>query len=182
MRAPQEVPVGASGPARAIINFFQGVAMPPEMPSAESSVAPAVAPGPRPTTDLLGRSVDELRAWMTHLGEPAYRGAQLYHALYAKRRRDFASMTNIPVALRTRLDSDARIGLPEIARRYQSADGSVRYLLSLGDDSSAASGRAPSTARVEAVFMPSEGAKRFVFRRRRAVPSIAIFASRLNWG
>jgi 23S rRNA (adenine2503-C2)-methyltransferase len=131
--------------------------MSPEMPSAEDSVTPAVVPGPRPAMDLLGRSADELRAWMAELGEPAYRGTQIYHALYAERRCDFSSMTNIPAALRTRLESESRIGIPEVARRYQSADGSVRYLLSLGENASAAAGRSLSSARVEAVFMPSDG-------------------------
>ncbi len=131
--------------------------MPPEMPSADSSVAPAVAPESGPKMDLLGRSADELRAWMSELGEPAYRGAQLYHALYAERRRDFSSMTNIPAALRTGLESKYRIGLPEISRRYQSADGSVRYLLSLGENAGAGAARSLPSARVEAVFMPSEG-------------------------
>ena len=133
--------------------------MPPEMPSAENSVTPIVAPESRPAIDLLGRSEDELRAWMSELGEPGYRGAQLYHALYAERRRDISSMSNIPAALRARLESESRIGLPRIARRYQSADGSVRYLLSLGEHSAseAAARRSLLPARVEAVFMPSEG-------------------------
>jgi len=131
--------------------------MPPEMPSAENSVTPVVAPETRPAIDLLGRSADELRVWMTEMGEPAYRGAQLYHALYAERRRDFSSMSNIPAALRTRLEREFRIGLPQIVRRYQSADGSVRYLLSLGETAGAAGVRSLPNARVEAVFMPSEG-------------------------
>jgi 23S rRNA (adenine2503-C2)-methyltransferase len=130
-----------------------------DMPSAENSVTPTIASGQRPAIDLLGRSEDELRAWMIELGEPAYRGGQFYHALYAERRRDFSSMTNIPAALRARLESDSRFGFPQIARRYQSSDGSVRYLLSLGENgaSEAAAGRSLSPARVEAVFMPSEG-------------------------
>jgi 23S rRNA (adenine2503-C2)-methyltransferase len=133
--------------------------MPPEMPSPEKPVVPDVVPGTSTAMDLLGRPGDELRAWMTALGEPAYRGEQLYHALYAERRRDFSSMTNIPAALRARLERESRIGLPQIARRYQSADGSVRYLLSLSENPGAAGGRSPSgsNARVEAVFMPSEG-------------------------
>jgi 23S rRNA (adenine2503-C2)-methyltransferase len=131
--------------------------MPPEIPPTESSVTPVSAPGTRGAMDLLGRSVDELRAWMVQLGEPAYRGTQLYHALYAERRRDFASMTNVPAELRARLERESRIGLPQIVRRYQSADGSVRYLLSLGENSEPGAGRSRSSARVEAVFMPSEG-------------------------
>ena len=43
---------------------------------------------------------------MIAAGEPAYRGAQLYHALYAERRFDFAAMTNLPAPLRTRLAAE----------------------------------------------------------------------------
>ncbi len=103
------------------------------------------------TSDLLGLSENELRAWVTTRGETAFRGSQIYHGLYAERRRDFASMTNLPAAYRARLECEARIGLPEIARRYQSADGSVRYLLALASNGLA------SNARVETVFMPSDG-------------------------
>jgi len=103
--------------------------------------------------DVLGKSADELRAWMTSIGESAYRGAQLYHALYRERRFDFAAMSNLPVELRERLAREARIGLPKVVRRYTSADGSVRYLLALPGNGSAAG----AGARVEAVFMPSEG-------------------------
>ena len=46
--------------------------------------------------NLLGKSAEELRAFLQSLGEPAYRGAQIYHALYAERRFEFAAMTNLP--------------------------------------------------------------------------------------
>jgi len=106
-------------------------------------------------SDLLGRSRDELRAMMTAIGEPAYRGVQLYHALYAERRFDFAEMSNLPAALREKLSTQFRIGMPQISQRFLSSDGSVRYLLSLaGADAAGASG---SPAQVEAVFMPWEG-------------------------
>jgi 23S rRNA (adenine2503-C2)-methyltransferase len=103
--------------------------------------------------DLLGRSADELRAWMSEAGEPAYRGGQLYHALYTERRFDFAEMSSLPAPLRARLAGRARIGMPAVARRYCSADGAVRYLMELPE----AAGGKPHAARVEAVFMPSEG-------------------------
>jgi len=79
--------------------------------------------------DLLGKSAAELRTWMAAFGEPAYRGAQLYKAIYAARRFDFTTMTDLPAPLRERLAAAARIALPEIYRRYTSADGAVRYLL-----------------------------------------------------
>ncbi len=87
---------------------------------------------PETAADLLGRSAEELRAWMAAAGEPGYRGAQLYHAIYAERRFDFAAMTNLPAPLRERLAAEARVGIPQILRRYCSTDGSVRYLLGPG--------------------------------------------------
>ncbi len=97
--------------------------------------------------ELLGKSLEELRALLASLGEPAYRGAQVYHALYAERRFDFAAMTNLPAALRARLGAEARITLPRMVKRYDSADGSARYLLELESD-------APRATAIEAVFMP----------------------------
>jgi len=128
-------------------------------------------------TELLGKSKDELRAFCAGLGEPAYRGAQIYHALYAERKFEFARMTNMPAALRDRLAKEASITLPEIKQRYLSADGSVRFLLGLtgteekefntkniGNGSTEGTEKTqkrPSheekPASVEAVFMPSEG-------------------------
>jgi len=109
-----------------------------------------------PKRDLLGRSRDDLRAWMAEMGGPAYRGSQLYHALYAERRLNFASMSNLPASLRQRLANDFRIGMPKISQRFPSSDGSLRYLLTLGDASATQHG-SEAPARVEAVFMPSDG-------------------------
>lgn len=104
--------------------------------------------------ELLGKSKNELREFCAALGEPAYRGAQMYHALYAERKFAFARMTNLPAALRERLAAQARITLPAVRQRYTSQDGSVRYLLVLP----AGEGKMdPRAASVEAVFMPSEG-------------------------
>jgi 23S rRNA (adenine2503-C2)-methyltransferase len=112
-----------------------------------------------PRANLLGKSAEELRAFLESLGEPGYRGAQLYHALYAERRFDFAAMTNLPAALRERLGREATIALPRIARRHSSPDGTVRYVLALAPDSGnapASEGRAAAPANIEAVFMPGE--------------------------
>jgi 23S rRNA (adenine2503-C2)-methyltransferase len=127
--------------------------------------------------ELLGKSKEELRAFCAALGEPAYRGGQIYHALYAERRFEVASITNLPAALRERLSKEARITLPEVKHRYASTDGSVRYLFGLGntekdkrlnaEDSESAefagksrkekASRSQKPASVEAVFMPSVG-------------------------
>jgi len=100
--------------------------------------------------ELLGKSRQALREYCQGLGGPAYRGTQIYHALYAGRRFDFARMTDLPLKFRAQLSREARISLPEVLRRYASGDGSVRYLFSLAAENS-------RPASVEAVFMPSDG-------------------------
>ena len=100
--------------------------------------------------ELLGKSAEELRAFFASLGEPAYRGVQMYRALYVERRFDFAAMTNVPGALRARLAEEGRITLPRIVRRFPSADGSIRYLFSIG-------GEDAKPTQIESVFMPKEG-------------------------
>jgi 23S rRNA (adenine2503-C2)-methyltransferase len=128
-------------------------------------------------TELLGKSKEELRAFCVSLGEPAFRGAQIYHALYAERKFDVAQITNLPVALRERLAKESRVTLPVVKQRFASSDGSVRYLFGLDgtekgktfntEDTESAefaeknreekASRLQKPASVEAVFMPSEG-------------------------
>ncbi len=105
--------------------------------------------------ELLGKTEAELRKYCVELGEPAYRGSQLYRALYVERNLDSASMTNLPLALRQKLAEVATITLPKVSNRYHSADGSVRYLFALPTDGEES--RRKVRASVEAVFMPSEG-------------------------
>jgi len=103
--------------------------------------------------ELLGKSKEELREFCVALGEPAFRGTQIYHALYAERKFDVAQVTNLPAALRERLLKEARITLPEVKKRFASADGSARYLYALPTGGK----ETARPASVEAVFMPSEG-------------------------
>jgi 23S rRNA (adenine2503-C2)-methyltransferase len=121
--------------------------------------------------ELLGKSKEELREFCVALGEPAFRGAQIYHALYSERKFNVGQITNLPAALRERLSREARVTLPEVRQRFASADGSVRYLFGLGGageekefnaedtekNGGERAGRLEKPASVEAVFMPSEG-------------------------
>jgi 23S rRNA (adenine2503-C2)-methyltransferase len=106
--------------------------------------------------ELLGKSKNELRDFCVSLGEPAYRGGQIYHALYAERKSSVREITNLPAALRERLAAEATITLPAIRQTYSSQDGSVRYLLSLSKPEAAAAEKS-IPASVEAVFMTSTG-------------------------
>jgi 23S rRNA (adenine2503-C2)-methyltransferase len=104
--------------------------------------------------ELLGKSKHELRDFCVALGEPAYRGGQLYHAIYAERKSSVHEISNLPAALRERLAAETTITLPTVRQTYASQDGSVRYLLGLAD-SGADAKRKSGLASVEAVFMPS---------------------------
>ena len=88
---------------------------------------------------------EELEQFALDCGEPRYRGAQLYEAIYQRRARDFASLTNLSRDFRQLLAERSKLAYPTIARRFVSRDGSVRYLLGLGDGNT-----------VEAVHMPEE--------------------------
>ena len=106
--------------------------------------------------ELLGKSKNELRDFCVALGEPAYRGGQLYHALYAERKFSVREISNLPATLRERLAVEATVTLPTVRQTYASQDGSVRYLFGL-PDSGADAKRKSGPASVEAVFMPSAG-------------------------
>jgi 23S rRNA (adenine2503-C2)-methyltransferase len=97
-----------------------------------------------------------LRTYLQTLGEPAYRGAQIYHALYVERRSDIAAMTNLPAALREQLAHEASIELPRIVRRYRSSDGTVRYVLALATQQPQGESRPAKPATIETVFMPEQ--------------------------
>ena len=106
--------------------------------------------------NLLGKSSDELREFMQSLGEPAYRGGQIYRALYAERRLDLAAMSNLPVALRERFARKAATVLPQIVRLHRSPDGTVRYVLALPTADSPNPRSGAGLATIETVFMPEE--------------------------
>ena len=76
-------------------------------------------------------------------GQPAFRARQVYEGLYRQQAGDLVQISALPAALRADLAARHSLGLPEVARLYQSSDGTRRYLLRLSD------GRT-----VETVLMP----------------------------
>jgi 23S rRNA (adenine2503-C2)-methyltransferase len=54
-------------------------------------------------TNLFGLSREQLVAALTALGEPAYRGGQVYRWLYGKRVRAIAEMTDLPKPVRDKI-------------------------------------------------------------------------------
>lgn len=76
---------------------------------------------------------EALTAFVRDLGQPAFRGRQLYHWLHQKLVTDFDAMTDQPKAFLAQLKECACIAAPAIVRRQQSQDGTVKYLLRMAD-------------------------------------------------
>jgi 23S rRNA (adenine2503-C2)-methyltransferase len=81
---------------------------------------------------LLGMELAEIREALGP-GHPQFRAKQIYTALYRQKVGDLAQISTLPAGLRQELAVHRRIGLPEIAQRYESVDGTRRYLLRLED-------------------------------------------------
>ena len=80
------------------------------------------------TTTLLGLTLDELTSLVQELGEPKYRAKQLAEWLYVKRATTLDEMTNLPKALRSKLEAGYTIGRSPIALTQVSRDGTEKYL------------------------------------------------------
>ena len=94
--------------------------------------------------ELLSLSSQELIELVQKLGEPRFRARQLADAIFRQRRDSLADVSNLPATLKSRLAEDgACIGFPKIEAKFQSFDGTVRYLMVFADGQS-----------VETVWMP----------------------------
>ncbi len=95
-------------------------------------------------TTLIGLTRTELESFVAGLGEPAYRGRQLYSWLYRRRARTFDEMTDLPATFRARLAETSEVGgLSVVLRSGPAPDRTVKYLFGLADD-----------LRVESVYLP----------------------------
>ena len=75
---------------------------------------------------LTGFTLGELAEFLPTLGEPAYRGRQIFAALQHRRLRSFDEMSDLPKALRERLQETATAATLKVESRYLSADGTRR--------------------------------------------------------
>ena len=97
-----------------------------------------------PAGALFGLSLVELTAVMAGLGQKAYRGRQVFDALYKQRVTSLGEMSTLPVALRSQMQQQGwTVGLPEMVQTAVSVDGTERYLMRMADGET-----------VETVWMP----------------------------
>jgi 23S rRNA (adenine2503-C2)-methyltransferase len=83
--------------------------------------------------DFYGMTSDELRAWATSIGLPAFRGTQIHQGLYHPQCSGFAEMKGIPKDLAARLTTEFPLRAPSEHTRQESRDGTVKSLLQLHD-------------------------------------------------
>lgn len=84
-------------------------------------------------TDLKSQTPEELAQTLKELGEPAFRGKQVFSWLH-KGVTSFDEMTNLSKALREKLAASCFITAPKIARKQSSKlDGTIKYLWELED-------------------------------------------------
>ena len=107
----------------------------------------------------MGLRRDEVVSFVETLGEPAYRGRQIFAALQHRRLRSFDEMTDLPKDLRTRLAQVTRPATLTVESRYVSADGTRRYLMKTHDGFP-----------VETVFIPEERRDTICFSSQSGCP------------
>ena len=90
------------------------------------------------TLDLQG-----LEAYAQSIGQPRFRGRQLFQWIFGKGVNDFAEMTNLPATLRTRLTETATLETLTPALLQTATDQTAKALLTL-----------PSGRHVETVLIP----------------------------
>jgi 23S rRNA (adenine2503-C2)-methyltransferase len=94
---------------------------------------------------LLDLSLRQLEAELTRLGEPTYRTRQVLHWIFGRLVTDFADMTDLPAALRERLDSELSLLVAQELNSSKAPDGTTKSLLQW-----------PDGATTETVMIPSE--------------------------
>ncbi len=93
---------------------------------------------------LLGLDLQELTALVHRHGQPEYRARQLFDAIYPQRLTRLNAISTIPRAFLTALDAEGLdIHPPVIEKSFASVDGTIRYLMAMGDSET-----------VETVWMP----------------------------
>lgn len=108
---------------------------------------------------LLEFSEPELVSFVETLGEPSYRGRQIFGALQHRRLQSFEEMTDLPRSLRAKLTEQAAAATMTLESRHLSTDGTRRYLMKTHDNFP-----------VETVFIPEERRDTICFSSQSGCP------------
>ena len=83
--------------------------------------------------DLKSMTPEELTAWCKEQGMPAFRGKQIFQ-WFGRGVSSVEEMTNLPKALREKIDQEGQFSAPVVERKQVSKlDGTIKYLWRLSD-------------------------------------------------
>ena len=85
--------------------------------------------------NLRDYTIEEIKELMKTLGEPLYRGEQVFHWITCKNAITFEEMTNLPKTLRAKFSEKFSLELPEILNKEEDIDGTTKFALKLADGS-----------------------------------------------
>ncbi|PHM63269.1 bifunctional tRNA (adenosine(37)-C2)-methyltransferase TrmG/ribosomal RNA large subunit methyltransferase RlmN [Xenorhabdus ishibashii] len=94
--------------------------------------------------NLLDLNRKQMRQFFVDMGEKPFRADQVMKWIYHYCYDDFEQMTDINKVLRTKLQQVAEIRAPEIAEEQRSADGTIKWAITVGDQ------------QVETVYIPED--------------------------
>jgi len=75
----------------------------------------------------------QLASVLASFADRPFQAAQVYHQMYGRLETDFQAMTDLPSALRLKLQDRFRVVWPQVKEVRPSADGSKKYLVALED-------------------------------------------------
>jgi 23S rRNA (adenine2503-C2)-methyltransferase len=94
--------------------------------------------------NLGGMEPAELEAFFASLGEPRYRATQVFRRIHHHRARDLDEWTELPRALRARLEAAGVVDRLQVVERARAADGAEKAILAAP----------PARREIEAVWIP----------------------------
>ncbi|MDD5587035.1 MAG: 23S rRNA (adenine(2503)-C(2))-methyltransferase RlmN [Alphaproteobacteria bacterium] len=83
--------------------------------------------------NLIGLSLDELKAALAALGLEPFRAKQVWSWMYCHGAKDFAGMSNLAKPVREKLAEHFALGRPSITAHQKSEDGTQKWLLRMND-------------------------------------------------
>jgi len=79
-------------------------------------------------------NLDELKEELKNIGEKTFRAEQIFNWLYKENVSSFDEMTNLSLDLRKKLNDNYSIGLFKIEKKFESVDGTKKYLFNVQDE------------------------------------------------
>lgn len=132
---------------KSLFSLVERKIMKASKPSHLDEAAEALRDEAKAKVDLKNFTREELRnLFKESLGEPAFRGEQLFQWLYTHLAEDFEEMTNLSKGLRGKLEEKGRVSPLKYLGAHKSADQTAKLKFQCDDGSV-----------VETVYIPSEG-------------------------